>query len=153
MNVPLKNSLSAMLKALLLVSAALVFTAAQAQDEASDDTTAEAAEDAKELGKVVITGSRIARTEVEGPSPVIIIDREQIEREGFTTVQDALKSLSQASGVVQNELFTGGFTNNANSIGRLNIKLNNWVKNRYSATKERPGGCGTLVRQCLGTPN
>lgn len=116
MNVPHKNSLLAMLRALLLVSSALVFTAAQAQDEAASDEESTAADDAKELGKVVITGSRIARTEVEGPSPVVIINREQIEREGFTTVQDALKSLSQASGVVQNELFTGGFTNNANSI-------------------------------------
>ena len=81
-----------------------------AQDETTDE------EEAKELDKVTITGSRIARTEIEGPSPVFIIDREQIEREGFTTVQGVLKSLTQATGIVQNEGFVGGFTQNANSI-------------------------------------
>jgi outer membrane receptor protein involved in Fe transport len=73
-------------------------------------------DDTKILDKVVITGSRIARTQVEGPSPVVIIDRAQIEREGFTTVQDVLKSLTQANGVVQNELKLDSFTQNANSI-------------------------------------
>jgi outer membrane receptor protein involved in Fe transport len=82
----------------------------QAQTEAD-----EAMDEAKELDKVTITGSRIARTQTEGPSPVLVIDREQIEREGFTTVEGALKSLTQATGVVQNEIWQG-FTANANSL-------------------------------------
>lgn len=94
----------------LLIASLLLASPTFAQDDAAED------EDAKELDKVTITGSRIARTEVEGPAPVFIIDREQIEREGFTTVQGALKSLTQATGVVQNELFVGGFSQNANSL-------------------------------------
>ncbi|NNC77293.1 MAG: TonB-dependent receptor [Woeseiaceae bacterium] len=95
-----------------LISGALFAAPVKAQDEQDDDVDAE---DAKALERKVITGSRIARTEVEGPSAVFIIDREQIEREGFTTVEGALKSLTQATGIVQNELF-GGFTQNANSL-------------------------------------
>ncbi|MDX1517028.1 MAG: TonB-dependent receptor [Woeseiaceae bacterium] len=95
----------------LVVSAVVAATPALAQDDAD-----EADDESKRLDRVTITGSRIARTETEGPSPVFIIDREQIEREGFTTVEGALRSLTQATGVVQNELFTGGFTQNANSL-------------------------------------
>jgi outer membrane receptor protein involved in Fe transport len=94
-----------------LLTAVLVSPAAYAQTDAD-----EATDDAKELGKVTITGSRIRRTATEGPSPVLVIDREQIEREGFTTVEGALKSLTQATGVVQTELFAGGFTQNANAL-------------------------------------
>lgn len=95
----------------LLILAGLISVNAIAQDE--DEATED---EVKKLDKVVITGSRIARTQIEGPAPVIIIDRDQIEREGFTTVEGVLKSLSQANGVVQNEMFGGGFTQNANSI-------------------------------------
>ncbi len=96
-----------------LISSALLAAPAHAQGQQDDEIDAE---EAKELERKVITGSRIARTQVEGPSAVFIIDREQIEREGFTTVEGALKSLTQATGIVQNELFVGGFTNNANSL-------------------------------------
>jgi outer membrane receptor protein involved in Fe transport len=95
-----------------LLTAMLASPLTFAQTDADDTDEAEA----KELDRVVITGSRIARTATEGPSPVVVIDREQIEREGFTTVEGALKSLTQATGVVQNELFAGGFTQNANAL-------------------------------------
>ena len=98
----------------LLILAGLISFNVFAQDE--EEVTQE---EAKKLDKVVITGSRIARTQIEGPSPIVIIDREQIDREGFTTVAGVLKSLSQANGVVQNEFWSaqfGGFTANANSI-------------------------------------
>jgi outer membrane receptor protein involved in Fe transport len=95
-----------------LLTAMLASPLTFAQTDADDADEAEA----KELDRVVITGSRIARTATEGPSPVLVIDREQIEREGFTTVEGALKSLTQATGVVQNELFAGGFTQNANAL-------------------------------------
>ena len=68
---------------------ALLVSPVQAQTDADEATDA-----AKELDQVTITGSRIRRTATEGPSPVLVIDREQIEREGFTTVEGALKSLT-----------------------------------------------------------
>ena len=94
----------------LLILAGLMSFNALAQDDE------EATEEAKKLDKVVITGSRIARTQIEGPSPIVIISRAQIDREGFTTVAGVLKSLSQANGVVQNEFQASTFTQNANSI-------------------------------------
>ncbi|WP_242106902.1 TonB-dependent receptor plug domain-containing protein [Luteimonas aquatica] len=110
---------TALLAALLLPGAALAQDAAQQQT--SDPQAAGAADaDSKEatnLDKVSVVGSRIKRSEIEGPSPVTILSSEQIEREGFNTVQDALETLTQATGDAQNEFnSSGGFTPNAGVI-------------------------------------
>ena len=52
-----------------------------AQDEAAAD-----------LERVQVTGTRIQRTDIEGALPVTVIDREQIERSGFQSVSDLLRS-------------------------------------------------------------
>lgn len=60
---------------------------AQAQ-QAQQDSTAATAETKKptNVEGVVVTGSRIKRTQIEGPSPVTVISSTQIQREGFVTV-------------------------------------------------------------------
>src|SRR5690348_9726733 len=52
------------------------------------------------LEKVTVTGSRIKRAQIEGPSPVVIITAQDIKEEGFTTVAEALGTLTQYSGNV-----------------------------------------------------
>ena len=47
------------------------------------------------LQKVLVTGSRIARAQIEGPTPVTVISGEQIKAEGFTTVYEVMDSLTQ----------------------------------------------------------
>src|SRR6056297_3825764 len=106
---------SALVASALLVIGALGTTTAFAQSEEEED------EDSADLERVVVTGSRISRTAIEGPSPVTVIDREQIDREGFTTVSQALKSLNQVTGLAQNEAQAGTFTQNANSIDLRNL--------------------------------
>jgi outer membrane receptor protein involved in Fe transport len=92
----------------------LLFTAPlYAQDEDADET---AAEEATDLGKLQITGSRIRRLEVEGPSPIVVVTRDEIEERGFSTVFEALENLTQNTGTVQNESFTNNFTANAQSL-------------------------------------
>ena len=53
-------------------------------------------EDATELDKIEVTGSRIKRTDIEGASPVFVIQREDIERTGLTSVGDLLQDLPVA---------------------------------------------------------
>lgn len=72
-------------------------------------------QDPTELASVQVTGSRIKRTEIEGPSPVTVISAEQIENEGHATVFEALETLVMASGSVETEL-SGGFSANANPL-------------------------------------
>ncbi|TLY49278.1 MAG: hypothetical protein E6K53_14225, partial [Gammaproteobacteria bacterium] len=49
----------------------------------------------QELEKVVVTGSRIKRVEIEGASPVVTLTGDDLKRQGFTTVADALQSMPQ----------------------------------------------------------
>jgi iron complex outermembrane recepter protein len=109
---------SAILATLLIPFSGAVF--AQQQAESSEDEqeqTQPSSQNATELQKIEVVGSRIKRAEIEGPSPVTIISTEQLEKEGFVTVFDALKTLTQNTGVVQNELNSaGGFTPNGSPV-------------------------------------
>ncbi|WP_374601500.1 TonB-dependent receptor plug domain-containing protein [Arenimonas sp.] len=80
--------------------------------EASDEEEEDSA-DTTQLDTVEVVGSRIKRAEIEGPSPVTVITAAQIEAEGFNTVYDALNTLTQTTGSIQNELTQSGFTPNA----------------------------------------
>jgi len=82
---------------------------AQAQDEQEEQERGEAAR----LDQITVTGSRIKRNEIEGPAPVTVITRLDMEREGFVTVADTLQTLTQNTGQFQGELFQNGFTPNA----------------------------------------
>jgi len=96
---------------------ALFLSANAAAQENPQNQNATAPDKAVDLDRVMVTGSRIKRSEIEGPSPVTIISAQQIEKEGFTTVFDVLNTLSQNNGTVQNELNSnGGFTPNGSPV-------------------------------------
>ena len=69
-----------------------------------------------ELEAVRITGSRIPRASVEGPSPVTVITQQQIEAQGYRSAFEALSSLTENTGNVQGEDFGNTFTPAANTI-------------------------------------
>lgn len=50
-----------------------------------------------ELDEVVVTGSRLKRAGAEAPSPVVVFDRDKIDRSGASNVADVLASLPQQS--------------------------------------------------------
>ena len=56
----------------------------------------DAPEEPAKLEEVVVTGSRIARPDLEGPTPVTVLTGEQLEAQGYTTVYEALGALSQS---------------------------------------------------------
>jgi outer membrane receptor protein involved in Fe transport len=56
----------------------------------------EAPEEPVKLEEVVVTGSHIARPELEGPAPVTILTGEELNANGYTTVYEAVNSLSQS---------------------------------------------------------
>ena len=60
---------------------------------------------------IVVTGSRIRGAGPTG-SPVVSIDREAIEKSGYSSVQQLLQSLPQAFGGGSNEATTGATTRN-----------------------------------------
>lgn len=68
------------------VVAGLAMTAAPVFAQDQDD------EDAAELGRVQVTGSRLNRTDIEGALPVTVIDREAIELSGENSIADLLRN-------------------------------------------------------------
>ncbi|MBD3817800.1 MAG: TonB-dependent receptor plug domain-containing protein [Brevundimonas diminuta] len=74
---------------------------------------AEALSPATELDEVVVTGS-LLRGVIDGPSPVTVISRDQIDRDGHATVAQALAALPQNFGGTANE---GALQNGADRTG------------------------------------
>ena len=65
---------------------------------------------------VVVTGSRIPRASLEGPSAVTVITAADLTKQGFTNVFDALSNQSQNSGFTQGADYGNTFTPSANAI-------------------------------------
>ncbi|AKK66373.1 TonB-dependent receptor [Xanthomonas translucens pv. undulosa] len=57
----------------------------------------------RDLDKLTVTGSRIARSQLEGPAPVTVITAQDIQKQGFSTVWESLGTLTQFSGSAFNE--------------------------------------------------
>jgi len=73
------------------------------------------------LQTVQVTGSLIPQAQIETASPVITISSQQLERQGFGTVYDALRAQPIATGAVQDNQFSGGFTPGATTISLLGL--------------------------------
>ena len=117
-----RNALASAL-ALALFSPFAV-SAQQAETQTDTSTTTQPAEqdqEARTLDAVTVTGSRIKRAEIEGPAPVTIITGEQMKKEGFATVYDALQTLTEAIGNVQNDYDWGQSSVNAYPLNLRNL--------------------------------
>lgn len=98
----------------------LATTTVHAQETA---TEADADQDkgATELDRILVTGSRIPRAQLETASPVITISAEDIQRQGFRNVSDVLRAQPLATGAVQDNQYAGSFTSNATTISLLGL--------------------------------
>lgn len=89
-----------------------------AATQAHAQTSAPAAENqpAATPPAVVVTGSRIPRASLEGPSSVTILTGDEITKQGYKNVFDALNNQVQNSGFTQGEDYGNTFTPSANTI-------------------------------------
>ena len=98
----------------------VVETEASSDESSSDDSPAPVTtsedDEVVTLQKVVVTGSRIKRTDIAGALPTIVITKEDIDASGFRSVTEALQSLPQANAYRQDEQNVNTFTPNANEI-------------------------------------
>jgi outer membrane receptor protein involved in Fe transport len=81
-------------------------------------TGAEAQTAAPQVEEVVVTGSRIPRVQIEGPAPVTVINADQISANGFASVPDVLRAITQNAGETQSQQsFSGAsFTPGAQQV-------------------------------------
>ena len=71
---------------------------------------------AQKIEKIEVTGSNIKRVEAEGPAPVQIITRQDIERSGQTTVGEVLRNLPINSAASFDDNFTGSFARGSSGV-------------------------------------
>jgi outer membrane receptor protein involved in Fe transport len=95
------------------------------QEETSEESppvsTSGADDEVVELEKVIVTGSRIKKTQVAGPLPLIVITKEDIDNKGFRNLTEALQSVPTANASTQNESLNINFTPNANELDLRNL--------------------------------
>src|SRR4249920_1431737 len=122
-----RNLLATSISGLLaLTSAPVVFAqdttpATAATPAAAEQTDEEKKKKEAELGRVVVTGSRIPVAQQETSSPVTTITAEEIERQGYKNVADVLRAQPLATGSVQDNQFTNGFTPGATTVSLLGL--------------------------------
>ena len=71
---------------------------------------------AQKVEKIEVTGSNIKRIDAEGPAPVQIITRQDIERSGQTTVGEVLRNLPINSAASFDDNFTGSFARGSSGV-------------------------------------
>jgi outer membrane receptor protein involved in Fe transport len=97
-----------------LLAMLLAFTASGAR---AQDQQAEVGDDAVELDRILVTGSRIKRSELQGPQPMLVIDQQELAERGYTTVYEALSDLTINNGFkFESAESIGGFTPDVQTI-------------------------------------
>ncbi len=115
---PENHALDRAVRSVLFAGAITAFAVspmAMAQEESEED------EDQLELGRQVVTGSRIKRIDLEEARPVVVITREEIELSGQESVADVLRNSPVntfgSSREVSGNSFIGQATINLHGIG------------------------------------
>lgn len=55
------------------------------------------AQEGRDVERLQVTGSHISRIDVEGPSPIQIIDRDALDQTGYNSVSDVLRDITSSS--------------------------------------------------------
>jgi len=73
------------------------------------------------LEEVVVTGSLIPQVRAETSTPALVIQAEDLQIKGFTTVADALQHSAMATGAVQGPQQVNGFTPGAQTLSLFGL--------------------------------
>lgn len=103
------------------LAAAMPIASVYAQDANDQATQTQKDQKTQKLETVTVTGSLIPKSQIETSSPVVTITAEDMKKQGFKNVYDALKSMPVATGAVQDAQFSQGFTPGANTISLLGL--------------------------------
>lgn len=103
------GTLSAITSGILLIAAATFTGPVLAQNNNPDnDEVTGSTEEAAELDRVAVTGTRIRRAQLEGAKPVLTLDREDLERTGLTSIGDVLQELTIAGSAINTGFNSSG---------------------------------------------
>ena len=131
------------IKSLLAAAPTLLATGALGvQSPAYAQTASAAAGDKPQLSEIIVTGSRIRRTDSETPSPVEVVTAEELHQSGYTSTQDVLHNLTANGQGTLSQSFSGAFASGASgvalrglNVGATAVGSNDWkgVYHPYTA--------------------
>jgi outer membrane receptor protein involved in Fe transport len=96
----------------------------QSQDQSTtsqSNSTTQSKEKPKTLNTITVTGSLIPQAQIETANPVITLSSEDMKKQGFLNVYDALRAQPLSTGSVQDSTFSAGFTPGAETISLLGL--------------------------------
>src|SRR5882724_851763 len=85
--------------------------------------TAAASPDAAPLTEIIVTGSRLQRTDTETPSPVEVITSIEMQQSGYTSTQDILHNLTANGQGTLSQSFSGAFASGAAGIALRGLNV------------------------------
>ncbi len=101
----------------LVVGATAVTGTAFAQDTAPDQEAP--AQEATTLDRIEVTGSRIRSVDAETSQPVLVLSREDIQKQGVTSVAEVLNRISSAGAAINRTFNNGGDGSSTISLRNL----------------------------------
>lgn len=122
--------------------------AAQTNVKPAVETTTETSSDTQKLEKFEVTGSRIKRADAEGPSPIKVINRQEIESTGRTNLTDLLRDMPEATFTGINEGGTTAAVRGSTALNLRNLGANNTlviVNGRRTVVTANASGGTTFV--------
>jgi len=143
-----KPSLTAATAAARLGLSSLLCVGVLAAQEVKKTDEKKKTDEAQKLEKFEVTGSRIAQIDIEGPSPVKILTRAEIEQSGRTNLTELLRDLPESSAIGINEGGTISAVRGSTALNLRNLGANNTlviVNGRRTVLTGNPSGGTTFV--------
>ena len=97
-----------------------------------------------DIEEVIVTGSRIARSNTESTAPIKILDRFEIEKLGQTSIGDFLQDLPENVGGINAQNNNGGNGSTQISLRGLGSSRTLVLVNGRRHVGYYTGGCGAL---------
>ena len=91
---------------------------------AATPSFAQSADQATEVGEIVVTGSRIARQDYRSTSPIVTVSAQDFQATGAVTIDSLINDLPQFTPSISST------SNNPSNGGQANINLRNLGSNR-----------------------
>ena len=148
MNQSLQKAASDALRLVLVMGFAVGAFAAQDKPVVKSTEVTKSESDIQNLEKYEVTGSRIKRADAEGPSPIKVISRQEIETSGRTNLTDLLRDMPEATLTGINEGGTTAAVRGSTALSLRNLGANNTlviVNGRRTVVTANASGGTTFV--------
>jgi iron complex outermembrane receptor protein len=75
------------------------------------------------LETIIVTGSHIKRADLESPSPVTLINADEIQKEGFNSLAEAIRSLTADNSGTLTQAFSGAMAGGASGVALRGLSV------------------------------